>query len=111
MNIRKLAVAAAMVLIIQPSAYAGTAEAKKWVNQVDPDAERHRGIYRLFLTELEARDIEFGARSGQQDQAHTGQESADKKMQSCHGSLPESRDEQHVRQPRRHMARCYVLAT
>jgi len=32
MNIRKLAVAAAMVLIIQPSAYAGTAEAKKWVN-------------------------------------------------------------------------------
>jgi len=32
MTIRKLAVAAAMVLIIQPSAYAGTAEAKKWVN-------------------------------------------------------------------------------
>jgi glycerol transport system substrate-binding protein len=32
MTIRKIAVAAAMVLIIQPSAYAGTAEAKKWVN-------------------------------------------------------------------------------
>jgi glycerol transport system substrate-binding protein len=32
MTIRNLAVAAAMVLIIQPSAYAGTAEAKKWVN-------------------------------------------------------------------------------
>jgi glycerol transport system substrate-binding protein len=31
MIIRKIAVAAAMVLIIQPSAYAGTAEAKKWV--------------------------------------------------------------------------------
>jgi len=32
MTIRKIAVAAAMVLIIQPTAYAGTAEAKKWVN-------------------------------------------------------------------------------
>jgi len=32
MTIRKIAVAAAMVLIIQPSAYAGNAEAKKWVN-------------------------------------------------------------------------------
>ncbi len=32
MNIRKLAVAAAIALVIQPAAYADTAEAKKWVN-------------------------------------------------------------------------------
>ncbi|MEE8366648.1 MAG: carbohydrate ABC transporter substrate-binding protein, partial [Gammaproteobacteria bacterium] len=32
MNIRKLAVAAAIALIIQPAAHAGMAEAKKWVN-------------------------------------------------------------------------------
>ncbi len=32
MNIRKLLVAAAIALIIQPAAQAGTAEAKKWVN-------------------------------------------------------------------------------
>ena len=32
MTIQKLAVAAAMVLIMQPTAYAGTAEGKKWVN-------------------------------------------------------------------------------
>ena len=32
MTIRKIAVAAAMVLIMQPTAYAGTAEGKKWVN-------------------------------------------------------------------------------
>ncbi len=32
MNVRKLAVAAAIALVIQPAAFADTPEAKKWIN-------------------------------------------------------------------------------